>query len=155
MKRKSKFKDDGTLTEEAKLEMQGGNNNETESKSEIDTNRLYIRDESEPYFPDWIKVGGHNLEIRDVEEIFDRKEGYGIGAFYKNAGYIEVAQKNQSEHVISESIRYETLIHEILHAVNYFNNFDRMNEQQVDIMSQGLFQVIKDNPHVFKPIWDI
>jgi len=114
-----------------------------------------MKEKNQVTFPDHVKVAGHKLEIRDVEEIFDRKAGYGIGSFYKNAGYIEIAQKNGNEDVLPESIRYATLIHEILHAVNYFNNFDRMNEQQIDIMSQGLFQVIRDNPHVFKRIWEI
>jgi len=95
--------------------------------------------------PEKVKIGGVNYEIRDVENLND-----GQSVLYGKIDYenfiIELNTKyNQIDH------KCIVLLHEILHGILNQVTLEVENEELlVEVMSKGLYQIIKDNPEIFK-----
>ena len=53
------------------------------------------------------------------------------------------------EAVMSPQAQTQVLWHEILHGIAMQSNLD-LSEQEVDVLSFGVYQVLKDNPDVVK-----
>jgi Zn-dependent peptidase ImmA (M78 family) len=81
-----------------------------------------------------IDIGGHIYTVVPTELTHEdsTRELYGRHEVKENVIYIN---KN-----IHESRQQETLIHEILHAI-YFNCGLKHDEQYIDAISNGLFQL--------------
>lgn len=86
--------------------------------------------------PQRIKIGGHTFDVKLVESIALRDECYGKMWLDK----LEIHIDNS----ISESLQIETLYHEALHAISELNGLD-LEENQVQCIAHGMFQVVKDN----------
>lgn len=83
--------------------------------------------------PKKLKIGGHTVKLEVVEEM-QGEHPNAAGGWTESQNLIQI-RKSQTG-----SQKEVTLIHEILHAINY--NF---TEEQVEFLSQALYQVIKDN----------
>ena len=81
-----------------------------------------------------LNVGGHLYKIAELplKHEDDTKELYGRHLVKENVILIN------SE--IDISRKYETLVHEILHAICY-NTWLEHDERQIDALSNGLFQL--------------
>lgn len=87
--------------------------------------------------PKKLKIGGHDVKVRFTET---------MQGDYPNAsgGWTEALNLIEIRKSLAGSQKEVTLIHEILHAINY--NF---TEEQVEFLSQTLYQVLKDNKLYF------
>jgi len=93
--------------------------------------------------PSKLKVGGHTYKVLQNYRFTQISKVYGQVDY--NLGEIRLASIDESGYNIMQSRIEETFLHEIIHCVNevYSNNI--VTEEQVIRMSQGLYQVLKDN----------
>ena len=91
--------------------------------------------------PSQVKVGGHTYKvIRDYEfkELTDT-------AGQCDHEYLEIRLNRKRSDTI-----YLWLVHEIIHAINRIYNMNKLDEETVTRLAQGFYQVILDNPEIFK-----
>lgn len=86
--------------------------------------------------PKKLKIGGHIVTVREVEEVVDGEKWAGGWTESQNLIEIRKAQAQSQKEV--------TLIHEILHCINL-----QLDHDHVEFLSQALYQVIKDNKLYF------
>ena len=100
-------------------------------------------------FPTKIKIGGHfvNVEVSSYEP---RTNG-NMGSSWNSHNLIQISTR------FPKSQQEVTLLHEILHHIlnNLGHGYDRTlgssaihTEQNVEAISQALYQVFKDNPSI-------
>ena len=94
--------------------------------------------------PNNIKVGWRNYTIEFVDEI---DEDLSNGEINFNEQNIKI-----NKNIKSIDEKNFTLLHEIIHGIFYSQGHSEWNDNEdlVDAISEGLFQVIKDNPKLFK-----
>ena len=92
--------------------------------------------------PDKVKVGGHYYKvIWDDKRLSD--EGF-IGLACHNALIIYLCKIYRGEK-LAKSIIEENLIHEIIHTVDVNYNNHSLDEDTINRLSEGIYQVLKDN----------
>ena len=102
--------------------------------------------------PKTVKVGGH---IQTVEILDTINGGNETGLYKATQDRILIAkhvlsEKGKKELIdISESFIQLTFLHELLHAINFIFSGDSLSEKEIDHISEGLFQVMVDNPCIF------
>jgi len=92
--------------------------------------------------PDKIKVAGQVYKVVWDDE-FLSNEGF-IGFACHNRLTIFLCKIYRGEK-LAKSIIEENLLHEILHTVDVNYNNHSLDEKTVDRLSEGLYQVLKDN----------
>ncbi|MCX6262622.1 MAG: hypothetical protein NTY95_17620 [Bacteroidia bacterium] len=101
--------------------------------------------------PESLKVGGMLIKIFYPAEqvIFKDEKGEDAQADGKiliSTGEMHIANKNIKENnTYTEDYIGQVFMHEILHAIDYVYNSDRLPEEEIERLSQGLYQVLKDN----------
>ncbi|MBP8084504.1 MAG: hypothetical protein KAZ87_15000 [Spirochaetes bacterium] len=90
--------------------------------------------------PKKIKIGGHAIKITFSSDI----ELAGAMGGYKYASQSICISKE-----ISKSQQEETLIHEIVEAINGIYEFN-LTHDKIQILGAVLHQIIKDNPGMFE-----
>ena len=98
--------------------------------------------------PDKIIISGMEYEIILTDEpIFrDNLRAYGHIDFENKKILIDKNLRDKQGHI-------QTLIHEIIHGIVYDRELNLRSDGEetiVDQLSKGLYQVIKDNPDMFK-----
>lgn len=84
--------------------------------------------------PKVLKIGGHYITVRVTPDVPN-----------DNCGQFDIKKNEMLLHENQKQTQLEaSLIHEILHALNI-----TLHEEQVEFLSQGLYQVIVDNKLVF------
>lgn len=91
--------------------------------------------------PDKIKIGGHWIT---VEKVTDKELQSDLGSF---SNWYQCIQINQAD--TCENLQAETLLHEILEAIKIKYEIT-IKHQDLSIISQTIFQVIRDNKLDFK-----
>ncbi len=81
--------------------------------------------------PETLKIGGH---VYKVELVDSEKINGNCGEINRSRNTILIRDD------LPESQKLETVIHEVLHAINH--NF---TEERIEFLSNALFQVIVDN----------
>ena len=103
--------------------------------------------------PKTVKVGGHVIVVEFVDTLNDGKLA---GQFlYRN---IKILLAKRVRHSADEELLDEvapkilevTFLHELLHAVDFIYNTYGSSEKTIDHFSEGWFQVIEDNPDMFR-----
>lgn len=84
-------------------------------------------------FPKKLKIGGHDVKLEIVEQM-EGEIPHAAGGWTESLNLMQI-RKSQTG-----SQKEVTLLHEILHAINY-----NLTEEQVEYLSQALYQVLKDN----------
>jgi hypothetical protein len=85
--------------------------------------------------PESVQIGGHVYKV-DLGWLPER-------------GSTRVGEVNHDTHIIgvlrrpSQSAMEETFIHEVVHAVDLVYNNSALGEDEVDALSQGLYQALK------------
>jgi Zn-dependent peptidase ImmA (M78 family) len=94
--------------------------------------------------PDTIKIGWRDYCIEFVDEI---DEDLSNGEISFNEQKIKI-----NKNIKSIDEKSFTLLHEIIHGIFYSQGHSEWNDNEdlVDAVSEGLFQVLKDNPELFK-----
>ena len=105
--------------------------------------------------PELIKVGGMLIKIFYPTEpmIFKDEKGEDMQADGKvliSMGEIHIANKSKENNIYVEDYIGQIFMHEILHAINYVYNSDHLSEDEIERLSQGLYQVLKDNKIIVK-----
>lgn len=85
-------------------------------------------------YPKKLKIGGHTIKLLITPDVPNG-----------NCGQFEIKKNEMMINSDQEPTQMEaSLIHEILHALNI-----TLNEEHVEFISQGLYQVIVDNKLTF------
>ena len=93
--------------------------------------------------PKKLKVGGHIYNVDTDYSFVERSDRYGHSDHaMKEIKITPVDSNGKKRH---ESGIEETFIHEILHCVDEVYNAHNLEEGTVERLSQGLYQVLKDN----------
>ena len=93
--------------------------------------------------PKKLKVGGH---IYKVDDNYTFKERTDISGQAKHEdGHIRMTRKTQSGVPVTRSKMEQCFIHELLHCVDATYNADKLDEETIMRMSEGLYQVLNDN----------
>ena len=100
--------------------------------------------------PELIKVGGMLIKIIFPTEQTAYKNEKGEdaqadGSILISTGEIHIANRSKEGNVYTEDYIGQIFMHEILHAINYVYNSDTLPEDEIERLSQGLYQVLKDN----------
>ena len=96
--------------------------------------------------PKKIKVAGHYYKV-----IWDDKglvKRHLIGDANNDFKEIRLCKYYNSKRARVKSEIEETLMHEIVHVVDKNYNNNSLSEKAVNRLSQGLYQVLKDNFHL-------
>ena len=88
--------------------------------------------------PKKIKVGGHDIKVV-YPHYFSDQSDLKDGVYNSDVNTIYLAHKGDGSRVVL------TLIHEVLHAIDEMYNSEGLTEEQVLRLSEGLYQVLKDN----------
>jgi len=89
-----------------------------------------------------IKIGGHIFKVLYPYQFREKRVD---GQCDSNQNEIRLAQVDYLGAELAQSNRDETFCHEILHAINSVYCNDNIEEDDIEHMAQGLFQVLKDN----------
>lgn len=84
--------------------------------------------------PSKLKIGAHTITVKVTSNVPN-----------DNCGQFDIKKNELLVHEKQEQTQLEaSLLHEIMHAINI-----TMGEQDVEFLSQALYQVIKDNKLTF------
>ena len=83
-----------------------------------------------------LKIGGHNI----TTEFATSATINNLGEF--NTYHQQIRLRKEDD--IPEDAVAEAFLHEIIEAIKHFNNLD-ISHKDLTIISEGLFQVIRDN----------
>ena len=98
--------------------------------------------------PKTIKIGWRIYEVKFInEEIRDKNGGLLDGQIDFNNHIIYI-----DNNIIYEDERIVTFLHEVVHGIfhSYCNSKWNDDEDLVECVAEGLFQLIRDNPKLFK-----
>ncbi|MFA5745688.1 MAG: hypothetical protein WCX79_01230 [Candidatus Paceibacterota bacterium] len=89
--------------------------------------------------PDDIKIGGVRYKITPVD--YKISESYGKTVFESASIHID--------DTLSQDMSLATLLHEVIEVINEENEL-KLEHRAIQTLATQLFQVLKDNPEVFK-----
>ena len=100
--------------------------------------------------PKSLKIGGMSLKVIFPAEQTTYKNEKGEdtqadGFILMSTGEIHIANKSKENNIYAEDYIGQVFMHELLHAINYVYNSDALSEDEIERLSQGLYQVLKDN----------
>jgi hypothetical protein len=90
--------------------------------------------------PDKVKIGGHTWEVKTIHE--DEMQDNAITYF--NSHTIKINGTKP------KSRQESAFIHELIEVINFHYGIN-MEHQNIEILEETLYQVIIDNPNIFKP----
>jgi hypothetical protein len=97
--------------------------------------------------PSTLKIGGHNIKVIYPYNFKERSDTN--GQYDKNLCEIRIAGVDTCGNTIVESELWVTLLHEILHAIDYVSGHRMFcgedGEAKIEGLSEGLYQVLNDN----------
>jgi len=93
--------------------------------------------------PKQIKIGGHTYKVKEDHKFVERSDLLGLCDHYQRIIFITPFDVNGAKR--GRTGIEETFIHELLHAVDEIYNSKKLEEDTVKRISEGLYQVFKDN----------
>ena len=90
--------------------------------------------------PKTLKIAGHKVEVFNNHHFQEREDVDGHGNLTNN--FIMIGDT-----IESESQRASVFLHEIMHFIvyRYLANLNSLKEETIDSLTEGLFQVLRDN----------
>lgn len=85
-----------------------------------------------------LKIANHNYKVKRLS-IVKKSNGETFGEWDSISMTIVV------DKYLKNSMYKETLLHEVLHGLDYHNGIN-LTHKQIDALTAGLLQVIRDNP---------
>ena len=95
--------------------------------------------------PDKIKVAGHIYDVKFKDKWLSKREI--VGRFDNDLKKIFICKYYKTVKRAKSEIE-QTLVHEIIHCVDRHYNHSSLSKKATDRLSQGLYQVLKDNFHL-------
>lgn len=93
--------------------------------------------------PKKVKIGGHIYKVDEDYKFIERSDLQGLCDHYQRAIFITPFDTNGSKR--ERTGIEETFIHELIHCVDEIYNGKKLEEETVKRISEGLYQVLKDN----------
>ena len=103
--------------------------------------------------PKSVKVGGHIFGVK-YPKVIDG--GISAGELRYHEGILPLAQFVKFDQEKPPNIKAAkqsleaVFIHEVVHAIDIIYNGHCLTEKEVKCLGEGLYQVIKDNPDIFR-----
>lgn len=91
--------------------------------------------------PDKIKVGGFIINVLKKPDLMVERNH--LGEYHSKYQEIHIEQSSTKQQM------EETLLHEIMEAINYHYNLS-LEHEKLSLIATVLHQVVKDNPELFK-----
>jgi hypothetical protein len=93
--------------------------------------------------PKKLNICGHDIEVRHIKRfVGTRRNTYGRSNHPKDR--IIIAKSDKWKNKLSRDWQMGTFLHEILHQIDDKKDA-RLRENQINKMSDGLYQTLKDN----------
>lgn len=92
--------------------------------------------------PDKVKVGGYWYEIRKGYQFTEQADL--LGQADHDGLVIRLSDKDATGRDMPEQKKEEVFIHEILHCIDAVYNSAKLDEEIVERIAEGLYQVLKD-----------
>ena len=92
--------------------------------------------------PNKVKVGGKDYKIVWDDEFLSNQNYMGLACHRELI--IWLCKKYRGD-TLAKSVIEEIVIHEILHTVDEIYNNHSLDEDTIDRLSNGIYQVLKDN----------
>ena len=96
--------------------------------------------------PKKIRIAGHDYKIKWDDK--NLPKSHSIGDISNDFKEIRLCKHFKSKRARAKSEIEETFFHEILHAVDKNYNNNALSEKALNRLSNGLYQVLKDNFHL-------
>lgn len=93
--------------------------------------------------PQTVKVGGFIFKIIRNYKFRERTDCDGQADY--DLLEIRLKDTDQSNNELPQDKKEEIFLHELLHCINDIYNNGKIPEEEIKRISQGLFQVFKDN----------
>lgn len=93
--------------------------------------------------PQTVKIGGHVYSVIPDYTFTERTDL--LGDSCHTSARIRISKLNAYGEELAEREKEQTLIHEILHAIDKVYNDSKLDEGTVSRISEGIFQVLVDN----------
>ncbi len=93
-----------------------------------------------------VKIGGYELNIIEKENLVNNYEHFGE--------YSEVLDEIYLDKNLSKQKKIETLMHEILEAINCLYKLNLNHDKQLCILAVVLHQILIDNPNLVLNVYD-
>ena len=94
--------------------------------------------------PEKLKIGGHEYKVKTGYVFRERHDL--CGQHDSAQCVIRLSDRDCSGNPVAEGFEAQVFLHEILHAVNtVYNGGADTPEATIEALSQGLFQVLRDN----------
>ena len=93
--------------------------------------------------PKQIKVGGHMYKVIYPYHFKERTDRIGACDFIKSE--IVIGDDDGNGEKRGQSTIEQTFFHEMLHAIDKVYNANKLEEETVERLSEGLYQVLKDS----------
>jgi len=90
-----------------------------------------------------IEIGGHKVSVQLDDNLLTDRGHYGEWC-YRDLSII--LNKNSGT-----TVRHQTLLHEIIEAVNDLNELD-LKHPTIQTLAASLYQVLAKNPDIFKDV---
>ena len=92
--------------------------------------------------PDKTKVAGHDYKVVWDDEKLSNEGPIGLACHNRLIVFLCRIFRGEK---LAKSVIEENLFHEIVHTVDCVYNNHSLDEKTVDRLSEGLYQVLKDN----------
>ena len=92
--------------------------------------------------PDKLKVGGQVYKVVWDDKLLSNEDCIGLARHNQLTIYLCKIFRGGK---LAKTIIEENLLHEIIHTVDVTYNNHSLDEKTVDRLSEGLYQVLKDN----------
>jgi len=94
--------------------------------------------------PKKLKIGGYIWDVIYPYEFAERTDRFGFTDVIRKKIYLREVDDGGKK--MPEAYIFETLLHEIIHAIDYiYNSTGDLKEETVIGLGRGLYQVLKDN----------
>ena len=96
--------------------------------------------------PKTVKIGWRNYTVKFIDERRDEKGNLLDGEIDLTNHFIYI-----DETIANEEEKMIVFLHEVVHGIfhNQRHNKYGNNEELVEAISEGLFQLVRDNPNLF------
>ncbi len=99
-------------------------------------------------FPASIRIGYRDYDVVELPA----REGEGEGIYGRHSAFLNRIEVRAD---VKPFERADTLLHEVLHGVWQMADLPKKDEERcVTLISRGLTQVIRDNPHLIAYLQD-
>lgn len=101
-------------------------------------------------YPEVIRIGFHDYEVEYVDDLAINDSEI-MGVIFENAKKILVSARF-CDQKIPRSALAQTLMHEILHAIDFMTEFEVFKDKEgaIDAFAEYMCMVFRDNPDFVK-----